>query len=103
MIPRSSAADLLVDPRVLVYSNHLVYYCFHDRGAQGWRCGRCEVGVFQPRPGESVPQPGRVCTVCQAEVCLLHAREPAWRRPLVAIIVVIIGTWPFLLWWAFAR
>ena len=93
----------IVDPRVLVYANHLVYYCVHDRGIQGWRCGRCEVGVFQKLPGETVPRAGRVCTVCQAEVCLLHARAAIWRRPVFGILALIIGTWPFLLWLAFGR
>src|SRR5262249_7727182 len=73
MHARSSAtAAVLGSPQVLVAANHLVYYCERDPKAHGWRCGRCEVGVFLLAPGDALPRPGRTCGVCQAQICLLN-------------------------------
>lgn len=87
------------DP-VFVEANHLVYSCVRDWAARGWRCGRCEVGIFILRPGEELPAPGRVCTVCQATVCLLQDRASMWRQPVRVAALVLLGTWPLLLIWA---
>jgi hypothetical protein len=99
---RSSAAAAVLGPsQVLVAANHLVYYCERDLKAHGWRCGRCEVGIFMLAPGEGLPRPGRTCGVCQAQICLLN-NGADWRRrpPLVAAVVALVVTWPFLLLWA---
>jgi hypothetical protein len=97
----SAAAAVLGPPQVLVAANHLVYYCERDFKANGWRCGRCEVGIFVLAAGESLPRPGRTCGVCQAQVCLLNNAGDWRRRPsLVAAVVALVVTWPFLLLWA---
>jgi hypothetical protein len=104
MHPRQHPVDLLAEPRVLVEANHLVYYCQRDPIVHGWRCGRCEVGLLMSGPGQSLPQPGRACTVCLAEVCFLKNESIlTWRGPLTALVMTIVATWPLLFWWVLAR
>jgi|RhiMetdeSRZDD1v2_1073273.scaffolds.fasta_scaffold2878408_1 hypothetical protein len=87
--------------RVLVTANHSVYYCRRDRELRAWRCGRCEVGVLLARPGESVPEPGRMCGLCQAEVCRLENDPPVTAKGAFNMLVTgLMVTWPLLLWWA---
>src|SRR5262249_12272707 len=88
-----AAAPMAEGSLPVSYQGGPVYWC--PPTADGWRCGRCELGLI------GSPAVGATCSVCQAAVVAVQTASGGggvvW---LVLILVVgLIAGWALLTWW----
>jgi CheY-like chemotaxis protein len=75
------------------YQGGPVYWC--PPTADGWRCGRCELGLI------GSPTVGATCSVCQAAVVAVETGSGGGGVIWLVLVLVIglIAGWLLLTWW----
>jgi CheY-like chemotaxis protein len=94
--PASTPAPRAEDMIPVSYQGGPVYWCEPD--AEGWRCGRCELGLI------GAAEAGSTCSICQAAVLSVRGGSRGglgWLVLLFVVLLLVLGwlvvDWPALI------